>query len=193
RHRHSGSRRIFHLLEFVQDAGWAVSFVVHGANGDPRYVRALERRGIAVYLGAKQWIEPLVATRDFGLVLFGPWDVAGVYLDGIRRLSPETRVVVDSIDLNFLRNARGLVLEAPERGEIGSSDAGYAREMIGEINTYRAVDAVLTVSEKEAEWVRDLVGEPRRVAALPLSEDLAPSRVPLSERSGMVFVGWFKH
>lgn len=191
--RHSGSRRIYHLLEFLQEAGWAVSFVSHHTNCDTRYVKALERRGIAVYPGSKEWLEPLVATGDFDLVIFGLWDVAESYVEGIRRWSPGTRVVVDSIDLHFLRNARRIFCEAATQGKIGLLDTEYGAEMVREVNTYRAADAVLTVSEKEAEWVRDLVGDPRRADAVPDSESLERSSVPFSERAGIVFVGWFKH
>src|ERR687893_209574 len=50
--RESGSRRTFHLIEFLREAGWAVTFIAQNpAEGEQRYVRALQQRGVATYVG----------------------------------------------------------------------------------------------------------------------------------------------
>ena len=62
-----------------------------------------------------------------------------------------------------------------------------------ELNTYAAADAVLTVSEKEAALVNDLIGQPNLAVRLPDTEELPRSPVPLRDRRGIVFLGNFLH
>jgi glycosyltransferase involved in cell wall biosynthesis len=191
--RDSGSRRVFHLIEFLQETGWAVSFVSHHPNPGLRYVRALQQRGIEVYSGSSKWMDQLIATGSYDLAVFGLWDNAESYLSRIRRATPTTRIIVDSIDLHFLRNARRTFREPVEDSSRGMLDSRYASEMIRELNTYAAADAVLAVSQKEADMINDLVADPNLAYAVPDNEDLSPSTVPLKERQGIVFIGCFRH
>ena len=117
--RDSGSRRVLHLVDGLQHAGWAVTFVSQHANPNPRYVRAMQQRGIDVYAGATAWMDQLIATQGYELIAFGLWDVAEPYVPRIRARSPRSRVIVDSIDLHFLRRARQTFQESSERGGVG--------------------------------------------------------------------------
>ena len=186
--RDSGSRRVFDLLVFLQEAGWAVTFVSHHENYEPRYARVLQQRGIAVFGGAGRWMNDLIAAGDYDLAVFGLWHVAEPFVSAWRTLSPRTRIVVDSIDLHFLRLARGTF--AGGGGKL--LDANYASEMMRELNTYATVDAVLTVSPKEAGLINDFTAE-ALAHAVPDNEDLPVSPVPLRERNGLVFVGCYRH
>jgi len=124
-----------------------------------RYVRALQQRGIDVYTGSAKWIEPLISTRGYDLAVLGWWEIAESCLPPIRRLSPATRVVIDSIDLHFLRNARRTFTETREAGSSGMLDSNYACNLIRELNTYAAADAVLAASQKEADLINDLTAD----------------------------------
>jgi glycosyltransferase involved in cell wall biosynthesis len=190
--RDSGSRRVFDLIAFLQEAGWAVSFVADHTKNDERYARTLQQRGVAVYAGSKIWIEQLVALNRFDLAVFGLWHIAEPYLPIIRRTSPETRIIVDSIDLHFLRNARRIFREPNGNGSLGKLDSAYADEMIREANTYAAADGVLAVSQKEADLINDFVGDPTLACTLPLSSGSTPSSIPFAERRGILFVGFFR-
>jgi glycosyltransferase involved in cell wall biosynthesis len=190
--RDSGSRRILHLVDGLQHAGWAVTFVSQHANPNPRYVGALQQRGIEVYAGASKWMDQLIATQGYGLIAFGLWDIAEPYVARIRARSPHTRIVVDSIDLHFLRRARQTFQESARPGGVGALDSVYASEMIRELNTYAAADAVLAVSQKEADLINDLTGDSTLAFAVLDGEDLPMSPVPCAERRGMVFIGCFR-
>ena len=71
--------------------------------------------------------------------------------------------------------------------------AQYADEMIRELNAYAASDAVLTVSQKEADLVNDFVNAPSHAYVIPLMEDLPPSTLAFAERKGILFIGNFRH
>ena len=185
--RESGSQRIFDLIEFLREAGWAVSFAAKTANGDERYAKILRQRGVATFLGFDQIGQVITAGR-FDLAILAFWHVAEPLIPVIRRLSPTTRVIVDTIDLHFVRNARGTFVEP-----FHVLDSKYASQMVREMNAYAAADGVLTVSQKEADLINDLTGDLTLAHTVPDGEDLPPSGLPFAERKGILFIGNFRH
>lgn len=200
--REGGSRRVFHLIEFLQEAGWAVSFITRYASDGERYARVLQQKGVPVYVSDETWsggeqslIHPadLIAAGNFDIAIIAFWFMAEYYLPIIRSVSPKTRIVADSIDLHFLRQSRTLLNPHGDNGSSGVLDPNYAQEMMRELNAYAASDAVLTVSQKEADLVNDLVNSPSHAYPLGLMEDLPPSPLDFSKRKGILFVGNFRH
>lgn len=198
--REGGSRRVFHLIEFFQEAGWTVSFIAQNASNGERYARALQQKGVPVYVSHNAWaggeeclIDPahLMATCHFDLVVIAFWNLAEYYLPIIRSVSPKTRVIVDSIDLHFLRRSRSILKQHGEHGSL--LDPQYAHEMMRELNVYAAAEAVLTVSPKEANLVNDFVGSLSHAYPVALMEDLPRSPFVFSERKGILFIGNFRH
>src|SRR5438477_3120605 len=118
--REGGSRRVFHFLEFFQRAGWSVSFAADNADGGDRYAQILQQMGIPVYAFHRSFgsgmngddalsnAAGLFRAGRFDLVLFAFWVCAEPYIPLVRALSPSTRVLVDSIDIHFLRQSRRL-------------------------------------------------------------------------------------
>jgi glycosyltransferase involved in cell wall biosynthesis len=185
----SGSRRIMSHVDFLLDSGWRVDFfAVNGAKPD-RYVRALQRVGVAVYEPDTASFEDLALSAPYRLLLFGFWQSAEQYIPTVRRFLPDCRVVVDSVDLQLLRDARRAFSASATR-TLGPE---YGSEVVGELNVYASADGVLTVSQKEADLINDFVGDPRRAFMIPDCEDHAPSPLPFSQREGVVFVGSFHH
>jgi glycosyltransferase involved in cell wall biosynthesis len=197
--RESGSQRIFDTIMLLREAGWAVSFVAENGRGGERYARILQQRGVAVYDGFDERIERLLTRGRLDLVIFAFWHLAEAQMHLIRALSPKTRILVDTIDLHFLRDARRMFQAARMgRGEamaesIGALDAGYGSKMVRELNTYGAADGVLTVSQKEADLIADLTDEPKLAHVVPDCEDLSLSKVAPEARRGIAFVGNFRH
>src|SRR5215213_7641209 len=197
--RESGSQRVFDTIMLLREAGWAVSFVAENGRGGERYARLLQQRGVAVYEGFNERIERLLTRGRLDLVIFAFWHLAEAQMHLIRSLSPNTRVLVDTIDLHFLRDARRM-FQAARMGRaeamaesIGALDAGYGSKMVRELNTYGAADGVLTVSQKEADLISDLTDEPQLAHVVPDGEDLSASKVGPEGRCGIAFVGNFRH
>jgi glycosyltransferase involved in cell wall biosynthesis len=193
--RESGSRRIFHLIELLREDGWAVTFLAQNEASGGRHMRMLRQLGVATLGEGNRHIEQLVSVGRFDLAIVAFWHLAAVYLPKIRARSPSTRVIVDSIDVHFLRQARH-VFRARRPNEISATLGDeYAREMVGEINTYAAADAVLTVSAKEADLLNDLLSDPLRprAHAVPDCEMLTPLTAAFEDRRGILFLGNFRH
>jgi len=200
--RESGSRRIYHLITLLRDAGWSVSFFAENMTDGERYARLLRRQGVIVYGGIhSRWVSDeylpnpkvLIETGHFDLIIVAFWYLAESLLPLIRSSAPHTRVIVDSIDLHFLRRARKAFSRNDPAQPPNMLDLDYASEMIRELNTYARADGVFTVSQKEADLINDFVAAPDRAYAVPDMEELALSPIPFEERKGILFVGNFRH
>jgi glycosyltransferase involved in cell wall biosynthesis len=191
--RECGSRRIYDFVQFLLDAGWQVSFVARQAAGGERYQKMLQQRGVGVYVGFDSRVEQLIDAGRLDLAVLAFWDVADELLPMIRRFSPGTPILVDSIDLHFLRNARAIFQRRDNDESPRLLDQRFASEMMRELNVYAAADGVLTVSQKEADLLADFTNNVIPAHVVPLAEDIALSDVPFADRKGILFVGNFRH
>src|SRR5438105_431427 len=126
--REGGSRRIFHLVQFLQNDGWSVTYLARDGTAGEYYSRTLRQRGVATYAGKEsRWVggeyladhATLFDRGQFDLAIFAFWYIAEQYLPDLRAISPNTRVVVDSIDLHFLRSARSAIQPHGNRSQVG--------------------------------------------------------------------------
>lgn len=190
----SYSRRLFHFVGFLRDAGWEVACVARSPRGVEEFAHLLTDRGVTVAAGFNEHEDNVrrAATVAYcDIAILGFWNFAEPLIRLLRKVSPDTRLIVDSGDLHFLRNARGLLRNAPAR--LGLLGPEFADATAREIGVYAAADAVLAVSGKEAALIGDLIAAADRVHVVPDCEDFAVSPVPLAERQGMFFVGNFEH
>jgi glycosyltransferase involved in cell wall biosynthesis len=190
--RESGLLRTSHVIDMLQRRGWEVTF---GCLWTPterdRYVHELQQRGVETHAP----LESLDSVRDanrFELAILAYWYVAERFVPALRQASPAARVIVDSVDLHFVRRMRDKLRPDPGSAP-GQIELTEARQLIREINTYAAADAVLTVSEKEAALINDLAGRHDLAMSLPDAEQLPRSRVRLGDRRGILFLGNFLH
>ena len=203
--RDSGGRRHHDLIRFLLDSGWDVDVVAfHGLADADDYVRGLGCLGVAVHDDSplrrhdgtrvrNPLFERLVSQVHFDLAIVAFWPVARMYLPSLRRHAPYTPVLVDSVDLHFLRDARRIV-GSPEAATAGLLlDADFASDMTAELNVYAAADSVLTVSDKERDLLGDFLGASIVARTVPDCEDPAPSPVPMADRAGILLLGSFQH
>lgn len=183
--RDRGSQRVDDLIEVLLDEGWAVTFLAQEANVDERHANRLRQRGVATFAGF-EIADQVLAAGAFDLAVLAFWEPASQLLPRIRERSPGTRVIIDSIDLHFLREARRRF------GVEGALDDRYGQLLAAELNTYQQADAVMTVSDKEASLLADFFG-PGKAFELPLAERLERSELPFCDRRGIFFVGNFRH
>lgn len=195
-----GAARVPDLVRLCRASGWAVTFVGHDGGQPPeakeKLAAAVRGMGAAVYFGIHPQVERLAAAEQFDVAVVAAWDLAETVMPMVRRASPRTRVLVESADLQFVRKCRGTFAAPPGAGAGAGPaklDAGYAAEMVRELNAYASADAVLTVSRREADLVNDLVGGSGRAYVLPDVQDATESAVAYDRRRGMVLAGNFRH
>ena len=78
--RDSGSRRVFHFLQLLQESGWEVVVYAADGAGAAHDVRRLTQQGIPVYDGYAHSIDDVLGDRRFELVLIAYWPNAERYL-----------------------------------------------------------------------------------------------------------------
>jgi glycosyltransferase involved in cell wall biosynthesis len=183
--RDSGARRLHHFLDFLLADGWQISFLAANGQSNERAVARLRRRGVSVHDGVREDPRGIFAGR-FDLALLAFWTNGARYTQTIREVSPRTRVIVDSVDLHFIREAR-----QAEQG--GMLDEEFEVRKAAELGAYWAADAVLTVSDDETRVVNELIGQRRLAHTVPDGEDLPESELPFAARRGILYVGSFQH
>jgi glycosyltransferase involved in cell wall biosynthesis len=188
--RDSGSRRVFHFLELFQECGWEATLFAADGAGAVYDVRSLQQRGVAVYDGYDTPIEDVLAGAEFDIALIAYWPNVERYLPRIRSVSPRTRVLVDSVDLHFVRESRERLRPgAPARGLTEAHGSRFAAEL----NSYASADGVLTVSQKEADLVNDLLWDPNLARSVPDSENILKKPASFRQRRGIVCIGSFEY
>lgn len=182
--RDSGSQDVETFIQFLLDAGWSVTFLSERCEVDHHHIRRLQQKGVATFLGYEHAVDVIAAGR-FDLAIIAFWEPAAQLLPLLRTHAPDTHVIVNSMDLHFLRDARR---NLAVRGEL---DARLGEQMVRELNVYHAADGVIAVSEEERTLLQLLLG--RAAHHLPLAESFPRSSIPLAQRSGLIFVGNFRH
>ncbi|MGI9604126.1 MAG: glycosyltransferase [Acidimicrobiales bacterium] len=185
--RDSGSQDIDNTIRFLLDDGWTVTFVSQEdeATAEQRHAERLRQMGIATYSGLDA-VTRVTRSGAIDLAIIAFWEPAETVIPVIREQSPSTRIIVNSMDVHFLRHARGAF------GQHSDLDHDYGDQTTRELNAYNAADAVIAVSEKERTLLGEFLGNDR-VFTLPLAESIERSAVPLADRRGMFFVGNFRH
>lgn len=190
--RESGSKRVMATIEMLLEAGWSVTYVsMLGSVASP-CVRRLRHLGVRTHIGFDELADELVVGGGFHAAILCFWEVAERFIPALRRGSPNTRILVDSIDLHFLRNGRSQLLSHPD-SPARQLDPTFGGEFVREMNAYAAADVVLTVSSKEAAFINELNASTSLARTMPDFEELPPSPYGFEERKGILFVGNFRH
>jgi GT2 family glycosyltransferase/glycosyltransferase involved in cell wall biosynthesis len=185
--RSAGHARAFELLHSLRRLGRRPVLFVLGSAGADATLRQLARDGIEVHCADRGAGFGDLAARRFPVAIVSFFDIAERIVPTLRSLSPETRIIVDSVDLHFRRMLR----EGELLGDRARIDEA-ASVRLRELAVYRAADVVLAVSDEEQDLLCELVpGTP--VGILPnVHHPLAASQSPAG-RSGALFVGSFGH
>src|SRR5262249_18320067 len=104
-----------------------------------------------------------------------------------------TKVIVDSVDIHFVRAARKVIATPAGQRGCGVFDANFSNDLTRELNVYAAADAILTASQKEADLVGDLIPKPGLAHWVQDMERPSVHPSPLNRRRGILFLGSFRH
>jgi O-antigen biosynthesis protein len=198
--RDAGSFRLFQMIKLLRDAGQRVTFFACDSPVSVRHRKALEELGVATRIGkyhCESEVKRRYSTRPrlMEIALDTPIDIAVLsrfatarrLLPLLRRDSPCTRIVTDSVDVHFRREQRQAEL-------LGNQELFLQAEQTRrrELKAYRQSDLVIAISENEAEFLRGRL--PRtRVCVVPMIHPV-PTTVPgHPERKDILFIGSLGH
>ena len=184
----AGSRRMFELLRILADLGFGVTFVPYNGADVPQYSAALRDLGIE-FLPEQTNLAPLLQqlSPDLRVAILSRPMPSWPYLPLIRELSPNTKIVYDTVDLQDLREQRRDRVE-------GDPDVLARSQLLHyfELRLARGADATWVVSETERDVL--LSEDPSlHVHVVPNIHQEECSGRPFAQREGLLFVGSFLH
>src|SRR5690606_26459005 len=105
----SGSIRMLNLLGMLKREGYHVTFVADNLEYAEKYVNQLAQIGVEVFYG--EWagsVRNLLKKigKHLNLIILCRYYNADNYIDIVRKYAPDARIVVDTVDLHFMREAR---------------------------------------------------------------------------------------
>lgn len=195
--RDAGSLRMLNVMHALVRLGARVTFMPDSFARVEPYTRALQRMGIEVLYGELH-LNAVMATIGprLDLAILSRPHAASRWLDTIREAAPSAKLVYDTVDLHWLREARRAGMGSSGQSlDNGTTDdiapkAQALRHL--ELAMMRASDAVIVVSECEREQVeKDAPGQ--EVLVIPTVHDVEPFVPPPEDRTGIIFVGGFEH
>lgn len=188
--RDSGSLRLVNLMRLLREEGAHVVFLPADGRDQGACTEALRQLGVEAWCaphlgGIPAWLAAHGARFDVAMVC--RHYVASAFLPLLRRHAPGARLVFDSIDLHYLREAR----TAEVTGDARLARVA-ARTRRRELAVVAAADTTLVVSVAEREVLAaDAPGA--RVEVLSNLHSVAGPGRPFEERHDLVFVGGFRH
>ena len=164
--RDTGHKRLDQMLAHLRARGHGIVYYAETAMDRDVYGAHLARRGIPLYGldPARRLVyesdpelrdahgpalERVLERFQFDMVLFSFFSTAEKYLPLVRRVAPDAEIVIDSVDIHFLRERR--------MAEVGDDAVLRARAedtRRRELATYGAADRVICVSPDDAEVLR---------------------------------------
>jgi len=188
--RDSGSLRMFNMLLLLREIGCHVQFWAAGAVDRDDYARALEQEGVELVVApsrkqALRWWYDHGAILD--IVFLSRLPVALGSMRLARRYADQAKLVFDTVDLHFLRVARGAAMHGNE------AEAAWAEELRkSELHVMRRADLTLVVSEYERALLRELAPAVN-VRVLSNVHPVHGRQASFDARKGLLFLGNFEH
>lgn len=199
----SGSLRLFNYLKLLKNLDTHITFLARLGSTDLKYRQTLQQLGIEVYetdekaLKAGGYVlhkmvhpipyELIFKERAFDYAIISFWFLAEYYIDVIRKFSPKTRIIVDSVDIHFVRELR----QAELMGDRTLKKKAMQKKQ-RELNIYRKADRVWVVTEQDKMQIANKIRQ--------ISIDVVPNiHEPISyaktftESKDLLFVGNFAH
>jgi|GEM_PF-204877 len=199
--RASGSLRLFSVVKILRELKYHVTFIARNGAGQERYIDILRKMGVEVYAtdptvlrmmgykvdAPKIDLKKILAERFYRFAYLSFFPIAEQYLPAVRTFSPQTIILVDSVDIHFLREKRMAERKKDpkllERAEIIKRNELFA---------YRMADAVVTVTEEDWKSVAgELEGKINYV--IPNIHLVDDKPIEIENRTGLLFVGNFSH
>lgn len=189
--RDSGSLDAVNMIACLAESGYHV--VVGTESGRPqdgKYADLLRASGARpVTMADAPDLDTFI--RRYGgfvdLFILSRVGAGGVYLELIRALWPDARIVFNTVDLHYVREVRAA-------RATGDAEALAQAEHTRDREEFLAgrSDLTLLVSSVEEEVLQASVPGCRTLV-LPLARPIHPPQAPFESRSGIGFIGGFEH
>ena len=190
--RDAGSLLMYHVVRLFQELGYHVHYVATAATDTSvRDRRVLLASGATVSgpdAGQVELFELLEHEGErIDVAFLSRVTVGGHFIEDVVRHCRRARIVFETHDLHYLRQERTAQM-AGDR--IGLYEAAALKEL--EVHVARVADVTLVVSDLERGLLEE-AAPGARVRASPLVQDVVGRFRDFSSRSGVAFIGGYRH
>lgn len=189
----SGSVRMSHMIEVLQQLGYKVTFLPNYASKNDPYVVDLQQRGVEVVYGPITVPEFLKSYgKYYDDVILSRARIASYFLDACQAFCPNAKIIFDTVDLHFLRLGRQVTYETdPEQKAYFKKMSNVFNDL--EKHIIREVDSTLVVSSVEKDILEKDGCE--NVVIVSNIHKISPEAYKrgFDERQGLLFVGGYAH
>ncbi|MBL8511864.1 MAG: glycosyltransferase, partial [Betaproteobacteria bacterium] len=186
----SGSLRMFEMLGILRRMGCKVTFFADNLEYRQPYTQQIQDLGVEVlYHPYHSYMTELLTqvAADFDAIVVSRVTVACKYVDLIRKVAPQARLIFDTVDLHFLRQERQAALTPDPMLQAAASAMKQQ-----ELQIMAQSDITLVVSPVEQALLKDLVPDVR-VGIVSNIHETMPGPAGFAERKGILFIGGFRH
>ena len=182
--RDAGSARMFLVLKSLSKLGHPLFISMSGLR-QPDYEEELRKEGVETAFWADY--KQLLRKRSFDVALLSRPDVAEALLRTIRKTSPSTQIIFDTVDIYSIRLGREYKLTGDKK--IAAEAKRYQRL---EGRLARECDQVWCVTREDQAALRPLAPA-ARFEIVPTIHPLQERGKDFAERHGAVFIGNYLH
>jgi len=188
--RDSGSLRAYNLMRLLRADGHDVDFLPDDGAWADGYAEALRGLGVGLrrasrIAGYPSWFARHLA--DYDALIVSRYHLAEFLVPLARRIAPQVRVVLDTVDLHHLREQR----EAELRGDDALRRLARSTRR-RELAAISAADTTWVVSPVERELLRQELPS-ARIEVLPNIHETVAEPAGSGMRQGLLFVGGARH
>ena len=208
--RAAGALRHYHTLTQMLELGYQVTYVhlmgkQYTDKSGIKYLTHFKMRGVEfVWFNYESWwniretpyakstIESLINSldlkkRNYDLVYIAFWHIANYFTDTIRAQIPSVPILVDTMDIHYMRELRqaGLTHNTEQKKK-----AVITKKK--EIELYSKVDCITTVTENDRDELKENLPD-KSILILTDVHDPVYSELTFEQRKDFLFVGNFNH
>ncbi len=185
--REGGALRLLSLLGLLRDLDYAVTFIALGGSyhAPYRYLKQVQSLGVEVLDGLFTLpnMRFILKNRHFDIVILERAPVALSLMLLVRICSPRSKIIFDSVDLQFVReNRRAQVLQ--------NSEFAYLAKNLREAELFlsKSCEQVWVCSAEEKAILQNTPLH-ATIEQIPNIHEVATQIAPFEDRQGIVFFG----
>lgn len=182
--RDSGSLRLFEILKILARRGRVVFVPLYGKR-DKFYENALAENGVETISVLD--FDKIIEENNFDFTVLSRAETADKVFSIIKRVSPHTKIVFDTVDINYVRLEREYKITGEHKFQ---READKFKKI--EVRLARNSDSVWCVTEEDKNFLQNLALN-AHFEIVPNIHAVGTRGKIFSERANLLFVGNYEH
>lgn len=188
----SGGNRLLEILKILQkELKYNVWFMCNAYKNE-KHIKVLKDMGIRTFVtntSKKEYLDKyLIQAKEqnivFDNVIFSWYDIATQYMDIVKSIYPDIKIIVDSVDVHWVREQRGRDIN-----EVKISKKILDQKKEIEKNVYSKANVVFAITENDKHQIQKEIGYQHNIKILSNIHDTKNTTLG----SNIFFIGNYDH